>query len=144
MSQQGSSSHPVVKEAVIGGVVLAVFVVMSLVSAVIGAAWTIIEIVLAVRVVSGPPASPSSSSSSAVPEKVSPSPLRSLEELGTWLADGPWASYSLELPLAHSFWLSGLGRSSAGPHLAAPDLRAVLQAVEIGFGSACCPRFCFM
>lgn len=54
MSQHESSSHPVVKAAVvIGGVVLAVFVVMSLVSAVIGAASTIIEIVLAVGVVSG-------------------------------------------------------------------------------------------
>jgi F0F1-type ATP synthase assembly protein I len=54
VSRHKSSSHPLLKAAVvIGGVVLAVFVVMSLVSAVIGAAWTIIEIVLAVGVVSG-------------------------------------------------------------------------------------------
>lgn len=69
-------------------------------------------------------------------------PLTSLPELALWLADRPWASYSIELPLTRRFWLSVLGRPfSARPHLVAPDLRAVLRAVELGLGVSMLPTF---
>lgn len=54
MNQNTSSSHPVLKAAVgIGAVVLVIFVVMSVVSFVVGAIWTLIEIALLVAVTAG-------------------------------------------------------------------------------------------
>lgn len=75
---------------------------------------------------------------SAAPEQ----PLRSLRQLADWLPGRPWASYSLELPITRRFWQSVLGRRfSARPHLVAPDLRAVMRAVELGIGISLLPTF---
>ena len=76
------------------------------------------------------------------PEVVPSGGFDSLEELATWLAGGSWVSYSLELPLTRRFWLTVLGRPFAARlRLVAPDLRAVLKAVELGLGVSLLPTF---
>ncbi len=65
-----------------------------------------------------------------------------LEELGPWLAGRPWVAYSTELPMTRRFWLSALGRPFSGDlRLVAPDLRAVVAAVEHGLGISLLPEF---
>ncbi len=65
-----------------------------------------------------------------------------LVELGDWLAERSWAAYSLELPITRRFWQAHLGRPfSANLRLVAPDLRAVLGAVEQGIGCSILPGF---
>lgn len=69
-------------------------------------------------------------------------PLRDLDELGRWLVGRPWASYSLEMAITRRFWTTVLGRPvAARPRLVAPDLRAVLRAVELGLGVSLLPMF---
>lgn len=54
MGLQPSSGHPVIKAALaVGAVVLAVFVVMSVVSALLGILWTVVEIAVLVALVGG-------------------------------------------------------------------------------------------
>ena len=66
----------------------------------------------------------------------------SLDDLGQWLADRPWVTYSLEFPITRRFWQSQLGRPfSAHLRLVAPDLRAVVGAVERGLGCSLLPSF---
>lgn len=66
----------------------------------------------------------------------------SLDHLGEWLAGHSWAAYSLELPITRRFWQRHLGRPfSARLRLVAPDLRAVLGAVERGVGCSILPEF---
>jgi DNA-binding transcriptional LysR family regulator len=78
-----------------------------------------------------------------VAKKLAPNKsLGSVEELATWVTEQPWASYSLELPITRRFWQNVLGRPFPGqPHLVAPDLRAVLRAVELGVGVSLLPTF---
>ena len=60
----------------------------------------------------------------------------------TWLTGRSWVSYSLELPRTRRFWLTALGRPFAARlQLVAPDLRAVLRAVELGLGVSLLPEF---
>jgi DNA-binding transcriptional LysR family regulator len=67
---------------------------------------------------------------------------RSLDELGQWMAGRPWVAYSAELPLTRRFWQSVLGQPFAGDlQLVAPDLRAVVAAVEHGLGISLLPEF---
>lgn len=75
--------------------------------------------------------------------RIAPSPsLRTLRQLADWLPSQPWASYSLELPITRRFWQTVLERPfSSRPHLVAPDLRAVLKAVELGIGVSLLPTF---
>jgi DNA-binding transcriptional LysR family regulator len=69
-------------------------------------------------------------------------PLRSVEQLSTWLGGRSWVSYSLELPRTRRFWLNVLGRPFAARlQLVVPDLRAVLRAVELGLGVSLVPEF---
>jgi DNA-binding transcriptional LysR family regulator len=71
-----------------------------------------------------------------------PRPLGSVPELADWLMTQPWVSYSLELPITRRFWHSVLGRPfTMRPRLVAPDLRAVLRAVELGLGVSLLPTF---
>ena len=66
----------------------------------------------------------------------------SLPELAAWLARRPWVAYSLELPITRRFWQTHLGRPfSARLRLVAPDLRAVVGAVELGLGCSILPLF---
>jgi DNA-binding transcriptional LysR family regulator len=66
----------------------------------------------------------------------------SQETLGTWLNTCPWVSYSAELPITRRFWLHHLGtRFDAALSLVVPDLRAVLRAVELGYGVSILPEF---
>jgi DNA-binding transcriptional LysR family regulator len=78
-----------------------------------------------------------------VAQKLAPKrSLGSLEELAAWVTEQPWASYSLELPITRRFWQNVLGRPFPGPpQLVAPDLRAVLRAVELGVGVSLLPTF---
>jgi len=69
-------------------------------------------------------------------------PIATLEALGSWLEGRSWVSYSLELPRTRRFWLSALGRPFAAHlQLVAPDLRAVLKAVELGMGVSLLPHY---
>lgn len=78
----------------------------------------------------------------AAPGAAPPRPLGSVKELADWLVTQPWASYSLELPITRRFWQTVLGRPfTARPRLVAPDLRAVLRAVELGLGVSLLPTF---
>lgn len=64
------------------------------------------------------------------------------QELAQWLNAQPWVSYSLELPVTRRFFLQALGeRFGARPALVAPDLRAVVRAVEGGLGASLVPLF---
>jgi len=78
-----------------------------------------------------------------VAEQLAPEPgLASLEILADWIIEKPWVAYSLELPITRRFWQNVLGRPFPGsPQLIAPDLRAVLRAVELGIGVSLLPTF---
>jgi DNA-binding transcriptional LysR family regulator len=78
----------------------------------------------------------------APPPMMPDPPLASIEALAEWLVGRPWVAYSAELPLTRRFWLSGLGRPFAADlRLVAPDLRAVVSAVERGHGISLLPTF---
>jgi DNA-binding transcriptional LysR family regulator len=78
----------------------------------------------------------------AAPKLAPEGGLGSLPELGAWLCDRPWVAYSLELPITRRFWQTHLGRPfSARLRLVAPDLRAVVGAVERGLGCSILPLF---
>ncbi|MGH9080989.1 MAG: LysR family transcriptional regulator [Acidimicrobiales bacterium] len=65
-----------------------------------------------------------------------------LEALGPWLAGRAWVAYSTELPMTRRFWQASLGRPFDGDlRLVAPDLRAVVAAVEHGLGISLLPEF---
>ncbi|HVB93842.1 MAG TPA: LysR family transcriptional regulator [Acidimicrobiales bacterium] len=66
----------------------------------------------------------------------------SIDQLASWLVGKPWVAYSAELPMTRRFWLSGLGRPFAADlRLIAPDLRAVVNAVEQGHGMSLLPTY---
>jgi DNA-binding transcriptional LysR family regulator len=68
--------------------------------------------------------------------------LASVDQLGSWLVGKPWVAYSAELPMTRRFWQSALGRPFAADlRLVAPDLRAVVKAVEHGIGISLLPTF---
>ncbi|MGH9129898.1 MAG: LysR family transcriptional regulator [Acidimicrobiales bacterium] len=78
----------------------------------------------------------------AAPALAPTTPLGSVAELTGWLRERPWASYSGELPLTRRFWLDALGSPFAARlKVVAPDLRAVLRAVELGLGVSLLPAF---
>ncbi|GAA5502752.1 HTH-type transcriptional activator CmpR [Deinococcus xinjiangensis] len=82
----------------------------------------------------------------AAPPQPAPQELAQQElapqELAQWLNAQPWVSYSLELPVTRRFFLQALGeRFGARPALVAPDLRAVVRAVEGGLGASLVPLF---
>ena len=62
-------------------------------------------------------------------------------ELAAWLGAQPWVGYSQELPATRRFWQQQL-RSPfrARQALVVPDLRAVLRAVELGYGVSILPE----
>lgn len=65
-----------------------------------------------------------------------------LGELATWLNAQPWVSYSEERPITRRFWQHTLGsRFSAKSALVAPDLHAVVAAVELGIGLSIVPHY---
>jgi DNA-binding transcriptional LysR family regulator len=66
----------------------------------------------------------------------------SLAELGPWMTGRAWVAYSAELPITRRFWQTSLGRPFGGDvRLTAPDLRAVVAAVEHGLGISLLPEF---
>jgi DNA-binding transcriptional LysR family regulator len=78
----------------------------------------------------------------APPPMVPTPPLASIDQLASWLVAKPWVAYSAELPMTRRFWLSALGRPFAADlRLIAPDLRAVVNAVEHGHGISLLPTF---
>jgi DNA-binding transcriptional LysR family regulator len=78
----------------------------------------------------------------AAPSLAPETPLGSLRELGAWLSGRAWVAYSLELPITRRFWQAHLGRPFSGSlRLVAPDLRAVVGAVEHGIGCSILPLF---
>ena len=78
----------------------------------------------------------------AAPDMIPSSPPASIEALSSWLVGKPWVAYSAELPMTRRFWQSGLGRPFAADlRLIAPDLRAVVRAVECGHGISLLPTF---
>ena len=78
----------------------------------------------------------------AAPTMVPGRPLASLDGLAAWVTGMPWVAYSAELPLTRRFWQTVLGRPFGGElRLVAPDLRAVVGAVERGQGLSLLPTF---
>ena len=76
------------------------------------------------------------------PALTPPSSVGTIEQLGAWLMGKPWVAYSAELPMTRRFWQSSLGRAFGGDlRLVAPDLRAVVGAVEHGQGISLLPTF---
>lgn len=64
------------------------------------------------------------------------------EPAAEWLNHQPWVSYSLELPVTRRFFSQVFGiRFEARPALVAPDLRAVVRAVEQGLGASLAPLY---
>ncbi|PQV63294.1 DNA-binding transcriptional regulator, LysR family [Abditibacterium utsteinense] len=64
------------------------------------------------------------------------------DELASWLGAQPWVSYSQELPITRRFWQQHLHTRFEGKlSVVAPDLRAVLRAVELGYGISILPDF---
>lgn len=65
-----------------------------------------------------------------------------VDELGCWLRDAPWVTYSHELPITRKFWRTALaGPFDADIRLTSSDLRAVATAVELGLGVCLLPRY---
>ncbi|MEG3860717.1 LysR family transcriptional regulator [Microcoleus sp. herbarium12] len=65
-----------------------------------------------------------------------------LNQLAQWLLTQPWIAYSEELPIARRFWRVVFGRRiDIQPKLIMPDLRAIRQAVECGFGFSVLPDY---
>ncbi len=78
----------------------------------------------------------------AAPDVAPGHSIGSLDELAGWLTGRAWASYSLELPITRRFWQAALGRPFAARlRLVAPDLRAVVHAVELGLGVSLLPDY---
>jgi DNA-binding transcriptional LysR family regulator len=76
------------------------------------------------------------------PQMLRAPPLTSMDQLASWLVGMPWVAYSAELPMTRRFWLSALEHPFAGDlRLVAPDLRAVVKAVECGHGVSLLPTF---
>lgn len=71
-----------------------------------------------------------------------PRPDMSLGELGNWLNDKPWVSYSEERPVTRRFWQQALGcRFAAKSALVVPDILSVVAAVELGIGATIVPEY---
>ena len=65
-----------------------------------------------------------------------------LNPLAQWLLTQPWIAYSEEVPIARRFWRVVFGRRiDVQPKLIIPDLRAIRQAVECGFGFSVLPDY---
>ncbi len=63
-------------------------------------------------------------------------------DLNAWIEDQPWVTYGADLTLERRFWHTHLGgRFDADLRLIVPDLRAVMQAVELGWGLGILPDF---
>lgn len=61
--------------------------------------------------------------------------------LAAWLGAQAWVGYSQELPATRRFWQQHLhSRFTARQRLVVPDLRAVLRAVELGYGVSILPE----
>jgi DNA-binding transcriptional LysR family regulator len=66
----------------------------------------------------------------------------SLNTLDRWLLTQPWIAYSEELPIIRRFWRVVFDRRiDLRPKLIVPDLRAIRQAVELGFGLSVIPDY---
>lgn len=59
-----------------------------------------------------------------------------------WLTEQRWVSYGADLPIIRRFWQQSFGRRpDVQPVLVAPDLRAILGAVELGHGISLLPDY---
>lgn len=75
------------------------------------------------------------------PDLESLPPDLGLAGLARWLGAQPWVGYSQELPATRRFWQQHLrSRFEARQRLVVPDLRAVLRAVELGYGVSILPE----
>lgn len=76
------------------------------------------------------------------PGAVPAAPMDNPPALAAWLRGRPWVSYSGERPVTRQFWTDVLGRPfDADVRLVAPDLRAVVTAVELGVGVSLLPTY---
>jgi DNA-binding transcriptional LysR family regulator len=59
-----------------------------------------------------------------------------------WLKEQHWVVYGTELPIVRRFWQQSFGgRPEIQPSLVIPDLRIILEAVELGQGIAMLPDY---
>lgn len=76
------------------------------------------------------------------PEAAPGTPFEDVRALGDWLTGRPWATFSGERPVTRRFWADVLERPfDADVRLTAPDLRAVVAAVELGVGASLLPAY---
>jgi DNA-binding transcriptional LysR family regulator len=76
------------------------------------------------------------------PDVEPPESNLNLIELAAWLGAQRWVSYSQELPITRRFWQQHLRtRFDLKLAVVVPDLRAVLRAVELGYGLSILPEF---
>ncbi len=69
-------------------------------------------------------------------------PVQDLPALADWLRGRPWVSYSRELPVTRRLFTAVIGRPfDADLRLVAPDLRAVVAAVELELGVSLLPMY---
>ena len=65
-----------------------------------------------------------------------------LNPLAQWLLTQPWIAYSEKLAIAPRFWRIVFSRRiDVQPKLIIPDLRAIRQAVVLGFGCSVLPDY---
>jgi DNA-binding transcriptional LysR family regulator len=78
----------------------------------------------------------------AAPSLLPEGPLPSRQALATWVVGQPWVGYSRDSPVTRTFWSAVLARPFAAEfRVVAPDLRAVLAAVEVGLGVSLLPAY---
>jgi DNA-binding transcriptional LysR family regulator len=66
----------------------------------------------------------------------------SLANIERWLASNVWLSYGTELPIIRRFWQQTFHqRPEIQPALVIPDLRAIVKAVELGWGISILPAY---
>lgn len=70
-----------------------------------------------------------------------PTPGLAPRGVAEWLGTQTWVGYSQELPATRRFWQQHLrSRFAARQAVVIPDLRAVLRAVELGYGVSILPE----
>lgn len=73
---------------------------------------------------------------------VAPAGYPEAEETEDWMKSQKWLSYGLELPIIRRFFRVHFGkRPEIQPHCIFPDLRTILEAVEMGMGISVLPQY---
>ncbi|MDX8291276.1 LysR family transcriptional regulator [Metabacillus indicus] len=73
---------------------------------------------------------------------VAPDDYPEPEETEDWMKGQKWLSYGLELPIIRRFFRVHFGkRPEVQPHCVFPDLRTILEGIELGMGISVLPEY---